>query len=84
MKDLEIRIFSSKVFCLVLYSSTSTKTPSEGTRIPMAASVIRAGGMARRQAHVDTRLGNWLEESLIIDSIVLNCKIVELNRIFDT
>ena len=66
MKDLEIRIFSSKVFCLVLYSSTSTKTPSEGTRIPMAASVIRAGGMARRQAHVGMRLGNWLEESLNI------------------
>ena len=32
----------------------------------MAASVIRAGGRARRQAHVGMRLGNWLEESLII------------------
>lgn len=32
----------------------------------MAASVIRAGGVTRRHAHVGMRLGNWLEESLII------------------
>ena len=68
MKDLEIRIFSLdlEVFYLGLSSSTSTKTPSEGTRIPIAASVIRAGGRARRQAHVGMRLGCWLEEFLII------------------
>ena len=54
--------FLFKKFCLL--NSTSTKTPSEGTRIPTVARVIKAGGRLRRQAHVGKRLGNWVEEIL--------------------